>query len=212
MGAEGGVARRAPPDHRGGWGRSAGGLAELAGLAHHRWHHHVPTCNNATWAANRAQRPGLSRIVACLFQVTVVALIFALVNGEHFSSYYIFYGSFFFAVVYVGSLRAFYEWATGAVLRAAGYRRRTVLVGSGKQIEAVAHALTNGGHPIELVGYASPTPRPDNGLRSLGAVEDLPAVLAREQVDEVLIADPDFPEQRGVALVDECHRLGVKVP
>ena len=161
--------------------------------------------------ANRAQRPGLSRIVACLFQVTVVALIFALVNGEHFSSYYIFYGSFFFAVVYVGSLRAFYEWATGAVLRAAGYRRRTVLVGSGKQIEAVAHALTNGGHPIELVGYASPTPRPDNGLRSLGAVEDLAAVLAREQVDEVLIADPDFPEQRGVALVDECHRLGVKV-
>src|SRR5437763_9740966 len=161
--------------------------------------------------ANRAQRPGLSRIVACLFQVMVVALIFAVVNGEHFSSYYIFYGSFFFAVIYVGSLRAIYEWATGALLRAAGYRRRTVLVGSGKQIEAVAHALTNGGHPIELVGYASLTPRPENGLRSLGPVEDLSAVLERERVDGVLIADPDFPEQRGVALVDECHRLGVKV-
>src|SRR5437588_4284907 len=162
--------------------------------------------------ANRAQRPGLSRIVACLFQVTVVALIFALVNGEHFSSYYIFYGSFFFAVVYVGSLRAIYEWATGALLRAAGYRRRTVLVGSGKQIEAVANALSsNGGHGIELVGYSSLTPRPENGLRSLGPVEDLPAVLERERVDEVLIADPAFPEERGVELVDECHRLGVKV-
>jgi exopolysaccharide biosynthesis polyprenyl glycosylphosphotransferase len=161
--------------------------------------------------ANRAQRPGLSRIVACLFQVTVVALIFALVNGEHFSSYYIFYGSFFFAVVYVGSFRAMYEWATGALLRAAGYRRRTVLVGSGKQIEAVAHALENGPHPIELVGYASLAPRPKNGLRSLGRIEDLPEVLRRERVDEVLIADPDFPEQRGVALVDLCHRLGVKV-
>jgi exopolysaccharide biosynthesis polyprenyl glycosylphosphotransferase len=161
--------------------------------------------------ANRAQRPGLSRIVACLFQVTVVALIFALVNGEHFSSYYIFYGSLFFAIVYVGSFRAAYEWATGALLRAAGYRRRTVLVGSGKQIEAVAHALANSGHAIELVGYASLTPRPENGLKSLGTVEDLPAVLARERVDEVLIADPDFPEQRGVALVEECHRLGVKV-
>ena len=33
--------------------------------------------------AERAQRPGLSRIVSSLFQVTVVALIFALVNGEH---------------------------------------------------------------------------------------------------------------------------------
>src|SRR5437764_10439286 len=142
--------------------------------------------------ANRAQRPGLSRIVACLFQVMVVALIFALVNGEHFSSYYIFYGSLFFGVVYVGSLRAFYEWATGAVLRAAGHRRRTVLVGSGKQIEAVAHALTNGGHPIELVGYASLTPRPENGRRALGADESLPAVLERERVDEVLIDDPDY--------------------
>ncbi len=161
--------------------------------------------------ANRAQRPGLSRIVACLFQVAVVALIFSVVNGDHFSSYYIFYGSFFFAVVFVGSFRAAYEWATGALLRAAGYRRRTVLVGSGKQIEAVAHALANGGHEIELVGYASLTPRPENGLKSLGTVENLPAVLERERVDEVLIADPDFPEQRGVTLVDECHRLGVKV-
>ena len=161
--------------------------------------------------ANRAQRPGLSRIVACLFQVAVVALIFSVVNGDHFSSYYVFYGSFFFAVVFVGSFRAIYERATGALLRAAGYRRRTVLVGSGKQIEAVAHALANGGHAIEVVGYASLTPRPENGLKSLGAVEDLPAVLEHERVDEVLIADPDFPEQRGVALVDECHRLGVKV-
>jgi exopolysaccharide biosynthesis polyprenyl glycosylphosphotransferase len=161
--------------------------------------------------ANRAQRPGLSRIVACLFQVMVVALIFSVVNGDHFSSYYVFYGTFFFAVVFVGVFRTAYEWATGALLRAAGYRRRTVLVGSGKQIEAVAHALANGGHAIEVVGYASLTPRPENGLRSLGAVEDLPAVLERERVDEVLIADPDFPEQRGVVLVDECHRLGVKV-
>jgi exopolysaccharide biosynthesis polyprenyl glycosylphosphotransferase len=48
-------------------------------------------------------------------------------------------------------------------------------------------------------------------LKSLGAVEDLPAVLEQERVDEVLIADPEFPEQRAVELVDECHRLGVKV-
>ncbi|MDX6643328.1 MAG: hypothetical protein QOD76_1290, partial [Solirubrobacteraceae bacterium] len=106
--------------------------------------------------ADRAERPGLTRIVASLFQVTVVALIFALVNGEHFSSYYIFYGSLFFAVVYVGLLRSVYERATGRLLKEAGYRRRTVVVGSGKQIEAVAHALTdqrNG--PIEVVGYMS---------------------------------------------------------
>src|SRR2546429_4068652 len=118
--------------------------------------------------ANRAQRPGLSRIVACLFQVTVVALIFALVNGEHFSSYYIFYGSFFFAVVYLGSLRAFYELATRAVLRAAGYRRRTVLVGSGKQIEAVPHPPPNPAPPPEVGREPPPYPPPGKRARALG--------------------------------------------
>src|SRR3954452_217768 len=84
--------------------------------------------------ADRAVRPGFSRIVASLFQVTVVALIFALVNGEQFQSYYIFYGSLFFCVVYVGVLRFGYEWLSGRALRAAGYRRRAVLVGSGQHI------------------------------------------------------------------------------
>ena len=48
--------------------------------------------------AERAQRPGLARIVSSLFQVTVVSLIFAVVNDEQdYSSYYIFYGTLFFA-------------------------------------------------------------------------------------------------------------------
>ena len=51
--------------------------------------------------AERAMRPGLSRIVGSLFQVAFVALLFAVVNGEHFSSYYLFYGSLAFAIFYV---------------------------------------------------------------------------------------------------------------
>src|SRR6185312_13746717 len=35
--------------------------------------------------AGRGQRPGMTRIVAALFQVTFVALLFGLVSGEHFS-------------------------------------------------------------------------------------------------------------------------------
>src|SRR5438876_5292936 len=66
--------------------------------------------------AERAQRPGLSRIVSSLFQVTVVALIFALVNGEEYSSYYIFYGTLIFAIGIIGSLRWGYERLTGALL------------------------------------------------------------------------------------------------
>ncbi len=65
--------------------------------------------------------------------------------------------------------------------------------------------------PVEMVGFISLTPRPNNGLRSLGQFEDLPAVLDAHRVQEVIIADPDFPEEKAVDLVDECHRRGVTV-
>ncbi|HEY8584709.1 MAG TPA: sugar transferase [Capillimicrobium sp.] len=162
--------------------------------------------------ADRASRPGLTRIVASLFQVTVVALIFALISGEDFTSYYIFYGSLFFAVLYVAGFRYVYENATGLILRAAGYQRRAVLVGTGQHIEAVAHALGDGGRtPIHVVGFVSLTPRPDNGLKSLGRFEALPDVLREYRIDEVIIADPDFPQERAVELVDRCHVMGVRV-
>ena len=98
------------------------------------------------------------------------------------------------------------------LLRAAGYRRRAVLVGSGRHIEEVHHALVDEVHaPVDMLGFISLTPRPDNGLRSLGRIEDLPEVLEHHRVQEVIIADPDFPEERAVELVDQCHRRGVTV-
>ena len=162
--------------------------------------------------AERAQRPGLPKIVTSLFQVTVVSLIYAVVSGEHYSSYYIFYGTLFFAIVYIGSIRWGYEKVTGMLLHAAGYRRRALLVGSGRHIEDVAHALTDEVHaPVEMVGFISLTPRPDNGLRSLGRIEDLAAVLDSQRVQEVIIADPEFPQDQAVELVDQCHQRGVTV-
>jgi exopolysaccharide biosynthesis polyprenyl glycosylphosphotransferase len=162
--------------------------------------------------AGRDQRPGLTRIVASLFQTTVVALLFALVNGLDFQSYYLFYGSLFFAVAYVATLRYAYEAATGAVLRAAGHRRRAVLVGTGEHIEAVAHALASGGDsPVNVIGFIALTERPDNGLRSLGALRDIGSVVEEHHVDEVIIADPAFPEQEAIELVDQCHQRGVTV-
>jgi exopolysaccharide biosynthesis polyprenyl glycosylphosphotransferase len=162
--------------------------------------------------AERSQRPGLSRIVGSLFQVAFVALIFAVVSGEHFSSYYIFYGSLGFALFYISSLRYLYERATGAILHAAGYQRRAVLVGTGKHIHDVANALADAPHsPIEVVGFVSPEPLPANGVRCLGTLAHLQAVIVSERVDEVIIADPDFPQERAVELVDQCHRRGVRV-
>ena len=162
--------------------------------------------------AERALRPGLSRIVGSLFQVAFVALVFAVVSGEHFSSYYLFYGSLAFALLYVSSFRAGYEWLTGVLLRAAGYRRRAVLVGTGKHIGDLAHALGDAPHsPIEVVGFLSPSALPANGLRALGTLDDLQEVLGSQRIDELIIADPDFPQVDAVELIDQCHQRGVRV-
>jgi exopolysaccharide biosynthesis polyprenyl glycosylphosphotransferase len=162
--------------------------------------------------AERALRPGLSRIVGSLFQVAFVAIIFAVVSGEHFSSYYLFWSTLAFAIFYIASTRGAYEQITAVLLRAAGYRRRAVLVGRGKHIGDVAHALSDVPHsPIEVVGFLSPKPLPANGVTPLGSLEDLDRVLGSERIDEVIIADPDFPQDDAVELVDQCHRRGIRV-
>jgi exopolysaccharide biosynthesis polyprenyl glycosylphosphotransferase len=163
--------------------------------------------------SRREARPGLAAIVAGLFQAAFVALVYAVVNGLDFSSYYIFYGGLFFALIWVGGLRWAYERVTALALRALGRRRRTILVGSGKQIDDVARALVAGGAATqyEPVGYISLTPKPDNGLRNLGSLRDLPHLLHEHRVREVIIADPDFPQEEAFALVDRCHERGVAV-
>src|SRR3954470_14343870 len=159
---------------------------------------------------DRAARPGFAQIVGSLFQVAVVALIYALAEDYQFSSGYIFYGTLLFALFYVCAFRAAFEWVSGVVLRAAGYRRRAVLVGSGSHIEAVAHAL-KGNQQIDAIGFVSLSPPPENGLKNMGPLETLDQHFGSEAIDEVLIADPDFPQEEAVDLVDRCHRQGVRV-
>ena len=162
--------------------------------------------------ADRTRRPGFAQIGTALFQATIIALVFALANGEHFSSYYIFYSSLFFGTIYITALRELHLRTTGWLLEQAGYQRRALLVGSGKHIEAVAHALANRARTqVLIVGYISLQPRPQNGLRSLGKLDDLSDVLDHERVQEVIIADPDFPQDKAVELVDLCHQSGVSV-
>jgi exopolysaccharide biosynthesis polyprenyl glycosylphosphotransferase len=162
--------------------------------------------------ADRPRRPGLGRVASALFQTTVIALVFTLADGQHFSSYFIFYGSLVFGTAYIGALRYLHTRGSGWVLTHAGYRRRALLVGSGHQIEAVAHALVGRDRAmLDVIGYVSLTPRPENGLRSLGRVDDLPEILLTARIQEVIIADPDFPQDQAVELVDLCHQRGITV-
>ena len=55
--------------------------------------------------ADRPHRPGFGKITSSLFLTAVVSLVFALASGQHFNSYYIFYGSWLFGAIYITGLR-----------------------------------------------------------------------------------------------------------
>jgi len=161
---------------------------------------------------DRGQRPGFATVISSLFQVTLVILVYAVIEGHEFSSYYIFYGTLFFALLYVSASRWAFERVSGRILRAAGYRRRAVLVGSGGHVDAVAAALRDSSE-IEPFGFVSldgdSTSRTSNGLRDFGSLDGLDRHF--DAIDEVLIADPAFPQEQAVELVDRCHEHGKRV-
>jgi len=134
------------------------------------------------------------------------------VGARYFNSYYLFYGSFFFALVYVGTFRYLYEAASGVLLRAAGYRRRALLVGSSETVEAAGRALGAGPHPaVEVVGSLTLPERGERGGGALGMLAQIAARLDHLRVDEIVIADPDVPEDELLELVDIAHARGVRV-
>src|SRR5256885_5556984 len=134
----------------------------------------------------------------------VVSLIYGLAEGHHFKSFYIVYGSLFFALIYVSALRWGFEQASGAMLRAAGYRRRAVLVGSGPHIQEVAAALGGGKHPeVEPVGFVSLTPLPANGLKDLGTLDRLDRYFG--EIAGGLNPDPHFPQGEALGRGGRAH-------
>src|SRR3954453_23935849 len=118
--------------------------------------------------SDRAVRPGFTRIVASLAQVTAIILAYVVVQGGHFSSYYfssyyIFWGSLVFALVYVSVLRWGFDRVSGGALRKAGYRRRAFIGGRGDEMDAVAPAAGGASAPpLAPGGFVSLTPRPEN--------------------------------------------------
>lgn len=157
----------------------------------------------------RNLRPGSASILGSLFKVTLVTLAFALIEGERFNSYYIFYSTFAVASALIISARFAYDRLAERVENAFGHVRRAVIVGSNHQIDDVAVALDEGSSRVRPVGFISLEPRPENGLRDLGRIEDIERHF--DEIDEVIIADPYFPADRAVDLVDRCHRAGVSL-
>jgi exopolysaccharide biosynthesis polyprenyl glycosylphosphotransferase len=148
----------------------------------------------------RELREGAGRIVPSVFLVAVLALAFAVGTGQHFATFGLYLAAAVFVATLISLFRWAYESASGALLRSVGVRRRALLVGDPEQVAHLRHMLgsSRGGIDYEFVGEAA-----------VGA--GVPAALARETVDELIVAEGGVDEGDLLGLVEAAHRRGVRV-
>jgi exopolysaccharide biosynthesis polyprenyl glycosylphosphotransferase len=162
--------------------------------------------------AERERRAGFGRIIASLALVAVVTVIFAEGSGHEFRTYGLAPTAVVLTAIFIGLLRGSYDVITGDLLKFAGVRRRAILVGAGESLARLRHSLgaSRGGIDYDFVGAISMS-ADGAGLRVLGELSALPAVLAKHDVDELIVTDSDFNDRELVEIVEQAHRRGVKV-
>jgi exopolysaccharide biosynthesis polyprenyl glycosylphosphotransferase len=159
----------------------------------------------------RELRPGAGRILACLIVVALIVLAFGLGTGYDFSTSGLIPTSVVVSAVTIGLLRAAYESATLELMRAAGFRRRVVLVGAGESLVRLRSSLESArnGLTYEFVGVVAPEAVP--GFRLLGQRAQLAEVLDELEPDELILTEADFDERAVLEVVEHAHRRGIKV-
>ena len=159
----------------------------------------------------RERRPGAGRILACLIVVALIVLAFGIGTGYDFTTSGLIPTSVVVSAVTIGLFRAAYESASLEVMRAAGIRRRVVLVGEGESLSRLRQSLAaaRGGLSYEFVGAVAPEPVP--GIRLLGSRAELAIVLEQVRPDEVILAEADFDERTVLEVVEQAHGQGIKV-
>ena len=113
------------------------------------------------------------------------------------------------------SYRALFEYArrlSGLNGDASGLgharRRRILVAGAGEAGRMIVHQLLRSGQDVTIVGFVDDDPlkwgTAIHGKRVIGSVEDLPAIVECENVDELLIAMPSTAPEKLRRIVDAC--------
>jgi exopolysaccharide biosynthesis polyprenyl glycosylphosphotransferase len=162
--------------------------------------------------AQRENRGGLGKIVSSLVLVAVLTLACGLGTGYPFHTYGLAPTALVTTAALIGLFRASYDVVTKDVLRLTGARRRALLVGKGEHVAHLHRVLGVGRSGIDYAFAGAIAPSPDGvGLPVLGWLDELPVVLARTPVDELIVDDSDFEERELLEIVEQAHRRGVKV-
>ena len=160
----------------------------------------------------RELRTGWGQIVFSLVLVAVITLAFGLGTGYHFTTYGLTPTALVLTALFIGILRSSYEVLTRDVLRIAGTRRRTVLVGEGEHLAELRRSLGSDRSGIRYEFLGAIAPRGDAGdLPVLGGLDAVTQILREQDVHELILTDQGFDERELLELVEEAHRFGVKV-
>jgi exopolysaccharide biosynthesis polyprenyl glycosylphosphotransferase len=132
--------------------------------------------------------------------VAALSLAFAIGTGQHFTTFGLYVAAAAFVAALISLFRASYESFTGSLLRAAGVRRRTVLVGDEDQRAHLRATLgsSRSGIDYRFAGEVDPGP----------SVEE---VLEQWPLDELIVANAGIDDARLLEIVEAAHRRGVKV-
>ena len=160
----------------------------------------------------REIRSGFTRVPSAVMLIGLLTLAFAAGTGHPFSTYLLFPTAIVLTTVAIGILRGSHGVLTGALLRAAGVRRRAALVGAGRDADRLRSILgeDRGGIRYEFVGQIGPNDG-TGPLSALGPLSELGRVLDEQDLAELIVSDADLTETQLVEIVDVAHRSGVQV-
>jgi len=148
----------------------------------------------------REVREGAGRIVPSVLLVAALSLAFAIGTGQHFTTFGLYAAAAAFVALLISIFRWSYETLTGSLMRSFGVRRKAHLVGDAETVARLRATLgaSRGGIDYEFVGESLPGPALD-------------AALARQQLDELIVADAGYGEEELLEIVEAAHRRGVHV-
>ena len=156
--------------------------------------------------APRERRAGAGRVLGALVLVALIVLAFGIGTDYEFTTTGLIPTAVVTSALAIGALRAAYGSISLELMRAAGVRRRLVLVGEGETLADLERQLraSRGGIGIDVAATVSDARRPES-------LERLSALLEHERPDELVLAEADFDEETVLGVVQLAHRHGVKV-
>jgi exopolysaccharide biosynthesis polyprenyl glycosylphosphotransferase len=136
------------------------------------------------------------RVMVASAAATMVVILVIFLRAELFNSRFLVLGYWFLATLLVASGRLALRtaWRTLSLRTGIG-SHRVMLIGADAVTDRLADAIgSDAGLGYRIVGRLS---HPD--------LVPVASVIAHAGIDELVLADPNFPEDRVVGLVDFCH-------